>query len=182
MNKCQRFAGICCNPFSDSSSCSLSYSSFTDNNALRDICIQLDGGTNYEMACCDILRNEQSSSSHGVIYATRNLMIKDSCILENKATNIFYASSTITISNCTIDNITNYGSLTVQNTVTKSFILELKHIYTRNCHSEYGAVEYSTKKLFCYTGKMNHYQARISDFFSFNCLFMITFIDPNPPG
>jgi predicted outer membrane repeat protein len=44
MNKCDGHPGICCQPFSDSNSvtCSLSYSSFADNNATGYICIWLE--------------------------------------------------------------------------------------------------------------------------------------------
>jgi len=68
-------------------------------------------------------------------------MIKDSCILENTANYIFYSySGTTTLTNCTVDKTTKYGNLVIQNTVTKSFILALNHMSTRNCIAEYDAV------------------------------------------
>jgi hypothetical protein len=192
MNKCQLFSGVYCRPFVDSSSvtCSITYSTFVDNNDLGFNCIYFDrANVNREFKCCNILRNTQSSSSEGLIQVYGNLMIEDSSILENTATNIFYAYSSyaITLSNCTVDRTTSTGSLIIQNTVTKSFILGLNHLSTRNCHSEYDSAGYltaapqlsqKTKKLFCYTNNQCH--NRIGDFFSFNCLFIVTFIHPNP--
>jgi hypothetical protein len=189
MNKCGYHSAIYCYPSSDSNyvTCSFSYSSFTDNTASVQICIYFNrNGPRFEMNYCNILRNKEFSSSHGIFYVPGNCMIKDCCILDNTATYIFYvwSSSTLTISNCTVDNTTNNGYLTIKNTVTKSFIHRLNHMSTRNCHSEYDyavtdTISVSVKTLFCYTFKMNQYQARISDFFSLNWVFMITFIDPN---
>jgi predicted outer membrane repeat protein len=106
MNKCQYYSGIYCYPFSDSSSatCSLSYSSFADNNAFGYTFVLFNnGGAKYEIKCCNILRNTQGTTSYGTIYANGILMIDDSCILENTASIIFYSSSssyTITLTNC----------------------------------------------------------------------------------
>jgi hypothetical protein len=194
MNKCKYYSGIYCYPFSDSNSvtCSLSYFSFADNNALGNICIYFNReGPKYEMKCCNIIRNAQVDTSNGLIFVPGNWMIEDSCILENNAYRIFHVwgSYTFTLSNCTVDKTTSYGSFRIQNTATKSFIHGLNHMSTQNCHSEYDsarhltAVPYvsgPTKRLFCYTYKIYNCQARISDFFSFNCLFMILFIHPNP--
>jgi hypothetical protein len=177
MNKCHYFSGIWYYSFSDSNSviCSYTYSTFADNNALTYICVSLRReGAKHEMKCCNILRNIQVSSSYGIIYGPGNWKIEDSCILENTATYIFYViSSTLTLSNCTVDKTTNNGYLTIQNTVTKSFILGLNHMSTQNCNSEYDSagtltaapyVSHSTKILFCYTCKIN--KARISDLVS----------------
>jgi hypothetical protein len=144
LNKCYSQSGIACYPTVDTNSvtCSLTYSSFTDNHATGYNCIYLDtGGANYEIKSCNVIRNIQGSlNAYGTIYTTGNLIIEDSCILENTATNIFYqysSSYTITISNCTVDKTTCNQNLVTQNTVTKSFILALNHMSTRNCHSEY---------------------------------------------
>jgi hypothetical protein len=145
-NKCVYISNICCDPFSDSNSviCSLSYSSFTDNIANEYICIYLwTEGAKSEIKSCNILRNTQVSSSYGTFYTCENLMIKDSCILENKATYIFYQSSssyTITLSNCTVDKTTYNQNLVTQSIATKSFILALNPMSTLNCNSEYDAV------------------------------------------
>jgi predicted outer membrane repeat protein len=150
MNKCQCYSGIYCDPFRDLNSFtgSFTYSSFTDNSANGDTCIYTWwGSVNIEFKSCNILRNTQVSSSGGTIYTVDNLMITDSCILENRATYIFHqgrTSCTITLSNCTVDLISNNGYLTTQNTVTKSFILALNHISTKNCNSEYDSVGYLT--------------------------------------
>jgi hypothetical protein len=151
LNKCYRLSGIACWPTGDSNSvtCSLTYSSFTDNIATGYDCFWLNtGGANYEMKSCNILRNTQGTlSSDGTIYTSGNLMIEDSCILENRANNIFYQANSnyrITISNCTVDSTSNNGYLIIQNTVTKSFILALNHMSTKNCHSEYDSAGYLT--------------------------------------
>jgi hypothetical protein len=171
MNKCQYYSGIYCFPYPDSNSfmCSLSYSSFTDNNAAGyySICFGY-GSTKYEMKSCNVLRNTQGSGSYGIIYANGITNIEDSCIIENTATYIFYSTSSsypITLINSTVDKTTNNGYLTTKNTVTKSFILGLNHISTRNCYSEYDSAGYltviSAKKKICYT--FNYCHSRISD-------------------
>jgi hypothetical protein len=192
MNKCQWYSGILTSPYTDSNAVtsSLSYSSFVDNNCpgYNCICFYRDGAK-YEMKSCNVLRNTQSSSSHGIILTIGILNIKDSCILENTATNIFYSSSSsyqITLSNCTVDKTTVNGGLIIQNTVTKSFILGLNHISNLICHSEYDsvgtltAIPYATNKLFCYT--YNHCQGRISAFFSIIQMLLFTSIHLNPSG
>jgi hypothetical protein len=199
MNKCGYRSGIYFYPLLDSNlvTCSLSFSTFSDNFASKYTCIHFyPSGGNYEINCCNIIRNKQTSlDTWGTIRSNGNLMIETSCILENIATYIFYQgySYTITLSNCTVDSTSNNGYLTTKNTVTKSFILGLHHISTRNCHSEYDSagyltaipyipdVSHPTNKVFCHTCKINHCQIRISDFFLLlNCVFMFTFIHPNP--
>jgi hypothetical protein len=192
MNKCNSFSGIWFSAYVDSNSvtCSLSYSSIVDNSATNYICINFaTAGANYEIKSCNILRNTQVSSSCGTVLTKGNLKIEDSCILENTATYIFYASSsyTITLSNCTVDKTSKSGSLITQNTVTKSFILGLNHMSTQNCHSEYDSAGYltavpyfpthSSAKQVCHcTYKMFLCQSQISDLFSLTFVFMITFI------
>jgi hypothetical protein len=192
MNKCSYFSGFCCNPFGDSNTItfSLSYSSFADNSANECGCIGFyDNSAKCEIKSCNILRNTQGAlSSNGIVFTSGNTMIEDSCILENKADYIFYAASssyTITLSNCTVDKTTNNRNLVTQNTVTKSFILALNHMSTRNCHSEYDSagsltaipyVSHRTNKLFCYTNELNQYHARISDLFTLIWVFIVTFI------
>jgi hypothetical protein len=194
MNRCNTYSAIYYRNYIDSSSvtCSLSYSSIVNNSAASYNCIYFsDSGVKSEIKSCNILRNTQVNlGSGGTIQASGNLMIQDSCILDNKATNIFYTSSssyTITLSNCTVDSTSNNGFLTTRNTVTKSFILGLNHMSTRNCHSEYDSAgtltaapyipTYSSSKgisrCIC---KTFHYQAKISDLFSLTYIFMIAFI------
>jgi hypothetical protein len=194
MNKCHVYSAIRCDPFSDPSSvtCSLSYSSFADNNASAHICIRFYmAGAISEIKCCNILRNIEFSGSYGTISTEGNLTIEDSCILENSAVRIFYTSSSyiIILSNCTVDSMNHTNSLILQNTVTKSFILGLNHISTHNCHAEYDLVghltafpyvSHHTNKEFCYTNKVNHCQGRISVLFSIIQVFIFTFIYLNP--
>jgi hypothetical protein len=183
LNRCYCHSGISLCPLKDSSytTCSLSYSSFADNKASDYICIWFGTtGAKYEMKCCNILRNTQVSSSWGIIHTNGNMIIEDSCILENEATSIFYVDPphTLTLSNCTVDKTTKAGgSFTIVSTVTKSFIHGLNHLSTQNCHSGYDSlgtltaipyVPHSTKKelCYCFTIKVYHYHSIISDFFS----------------
>jgi hypothetical protein len=194
MNKCTYFSGILYSPFVDSNTFTslLSYCTFVDNRASEHGCIWCNnGGAKYEIKCCNILRN---TGTYGIIFARGNLMIEYSCILENTATYIFYqeqSSYTITISNCTVDSNKKYGNVVTQNTVTKSFILGLNHMITRNCHSEYDSAGYltaipcisthsSSKRVSLCTCGMFHYQVKISDFFTLNWVFIVPFIHPNP--
>jgi hypothetical protein len=194
MNRCNSYSAIWFYSYGDSNSvtCSLSYSSIVDNSAVSSTCIYFSStGVKSEIKSCNILRNTQGNlGSYGTIYAYKNLVIEDSCILENKATYIFYqvdSSYSITLSNCTVDSFSYSGRLTTRNTVTKSFILGLNHMSTHNCHSEYDsagtltAVPYtstrsSSKRVSLCTCGMFHYQSKISDLFSLTYIFMITFI------
>jgi hypothetical protein len=182
MNKCS-IRSIICYTISDSSSTfSFSFSSVADNIATGYSCFYLyRTGAKYEIKSCNILRNTQGSpSTEGTIYTSGYLAIEDSCILENTANRNFYQGSsyTITLSNCTVDSTSNNGYLTIKNTVTKSFILALKHMSTQNCHSEYDSAGYltpiiqtpsSSKKRIhlCTCGKY-FIQFQLSDLVSFN--------------
>jgi hypothetical protein len=124
MNKCLHYTVVFFIPFVDSNSvtCLFSHSSLTDNIATQYICFHIwSGGANCEMKSCNILRNTQGSlNSEGIFYTYDKLVIKDSCILENKANRIFQQYNyPITLSNCTVDSTTNNGYLTLQSTVTK---------------------------------------------------------------
>jgi hypothetical protein len=193
INRCSYISGIVCIPFIDSSSvtCSLLYSTFADNSVSGHGCVWFNNGAKHEITSCNILRNTQSSSSFGIVLARGNLMIKDSCILGNTATYVFYqqySSYTITFSNCTTDSTSKYGTVVTQNTVTKSFIHGLKHMSTENCNSEYDSagtltaipyVSHSINKVLSYTCK-NNCRARVSDSFPLYCLFIFTFVHSNP--
>jgi hypothetical protein len=92
MNRCCHYSGFWFSTYVDSNSvtCSLSYSSIADNGATNYNCIGFwTTGANYEIKSCNILRNTQVSSSCGTILTYGNLMIEDSCILENSAIYIF---------------------------------------------------------------------------------------------
>ena len=175
----------------------MSHSSFTDNITNQYICIRLwTTGAKSEIKCCNILRNTQGSSSYGIIRTVQNLMIKDSCILENKATYIFYHENSnymITLSNCTVDSTSNYGNLVTQNTVTKSFILALNHMSAVLCHAEYDSVGTLTpiiqtpssskkQRVYCSCGNsFYHYQLRylisLVSVFLFNFIYLYDFSD-----
>jgi hypothetical protein len=144
-NKCKGDSVVCFPlSYSNTVTCSFSYSSFADNIATQGTWFTLwTSGAEYEIKSCNILRNTQDNLNYrGTIATSGNLKIMDSCILENKADYIFYedySSYRITLSNCTVDKTTNNGYLITQNTVTKSFILALNHLSTQNCHSGYDA-------------------------------------------
>jgi hypothetical protein len=171
---------------SNSVTCSISYSSFANNSATQWTCILLwRNSAKYEIKSCNILRNSQGTSSEGTITTYGNLMIRDSCILENKANCIFYSYSSyaVTLSNCTVDSSSNNGYLTTQNTVTKSFILALNHMSTLNCKSEYDSVgtlspviqtpSSSKKQRLCYTFGKFFSQSPLRDFFLLTSVSLI---------
>jgi hypothetical protein len=180
LNRCNahivRFA-----PFTETNSiiCSCTYSSFADNIPTSHTCVRLiTTGAKYEIKSCNILRNIQSSSTQGTICTAGNLMISDSCILENTATYIFHQTSssyTITLSNCTVDSTSNNGYVTTKNKVTKSFILALNHMSTKNCHSEYDFAgiltpniqlpSSSNEQMQCQTCKKFLHHSPLRDFF-----------------
>jgi hypothetical protein len=188
MNKISDRSGIyfCTTVDSNSVTGSLLYSSFADNNASRYNCIHLNNAANFEIKCCNIIRNTQVElNSYGTIRANWNTNIYDSCILENKATYIFYADSssyTITLSNCTVDSTSHTNGFVLTYTIIKSFIHALNHISTANCQSEYDSVgtltinPLSDNRICICSCKKFHYQAQISDFFSLHLLFIFTFI------
>jgi hypothetical protein len=191
MNKCVYYTIIYFLPFmgSNSVTCLISHSSFTDNIATQHTCFHIRSyGAKCEMKSCNILRNTQGSiDSYGIIYTYDKLVIKDSCILENRANRIFHQNSLpITLSNCTVDSTSNNGYLTIQNTVTKSFILGLNHMSTRNCYAEYDSAGYltpiiqtptSTKKHKYYYSCGNSFnQCQLRDFVSLICVFIFNFI------
>jgi predicted outer membrane repeat protein len=199
MNRCYYRSVMYCYSYSDSNSftCSLLYSTFADNYANEYTCIRFNSGSGsgkYEIKYCNIIRNTQGNlGSWGTIYSRGNLMIKDSCILENSANTIFCQSSssyTITISNCTVDKTTNNGYLTIQNTVTKSFILGLNHMSTRNCYSEYDSAGTlipiiqsptpSKKPRLCYTGDKFFFHPHLRDVISLTRILIFNFIHPYP--
>jgi hypothetical protein len=191
MNKCG-YRTLYNDPFRDSSSvtCSYSYSSFADNIISGYTCIRFWlYEAKSEIKSCNVLRNTQVSSTEGIIAINGNTMIADSCILENQATYIFHqndASYRITLSNCTVDSTSNNGYLIIQNTVTKSFILALNHMSTRNCHSEYDSAGTLTpiiqspspsKKLkLCYTPRNCFCQCRLRYLISLISVYLFNFI------
>jgi hypothetical protein len=191
-NKCYGQFVVCFPlSYSNTVTCSLSYSSFADNIASRYICLILwTTGAEYEIKSCNILRSTQGTlNSYGTICAGGNLKIMDSCILENAADYIFYQESSsyrITLSNCTADKTTYNRNLVTQNTVTKSFILALNHLSTQNCHSEYDAAGYLTpiiqtpssskKQIYCYTGQKYCLMLRNEDILSLISILIFNFI------
>jgi hypothetical protein len=197
MNKCDARSGIFCYPLFDSNSvtCSLSYSSITDNVAIGFTCIRLyKTGAIYEFRSCNILRNTQGTlGTEGTILSPGNLTIADSCILENKAAYIFNQASSsysTTLSQCTIDLTSNNGNLIIQKTAAKSFIHALDHMSTQNCHSEYDSAGILTpvtkppssspsnkQKLYCSCHCLL-YQSLLKNFISLPSILIFNFIHP----
>jgi hypothetical protein len=195
MNKCYSRSAIYCCPFQDSNSvtCSLSYSSFANNIAIWYCCIKLwMSNAKYEIKSCNVLRNTQVDlSAYGLIRTHGNTVIQDSCILENKANYIFYVDSyTVTLSNCTVDSTSKTGNLIMSNTVTKSFILALNHMSTRNCHAEYDSagtltpfippLSASKKMIPCFTYGNFFYHPPQANFVSLSSVFIFNFLHPYP--
>jgi hypothetical protein len=123
MNNCSYGVNFC-NPSSQSFHCSLSFCSFIDNVTTSHTCIMLSRPVNYEIKCCNIIRNMQSSSSNGITSAYGSAIIEDCCILKNTAAYIFwvYSSSyTITLSNCTVDSTSRSGNPITKSIITKKF-------------------------------------------------------------
>jgi hypothetical protein len=196
MNKCYYYSAIYFYSFCDSNSftSSFSFTTFSDNTANGYTCIHTWGGSGrkVEFKSCNIIRNTQGTlSSYGTIYTHDNLVFVDSCILENKATYIFYihsSSNTVTLSNCTVDSTSCNLQLTIQRTVTKSFINALNHMSTLNCHSEYDAVgtltpiiqtpSSSKKQIQCFTYGKCFCQPQLRDFVSFHGIIIFNFIHP----
>jgi hypothetical protein len=193
MNKCFGRAGIHFQPSSDSTSvtCLMTHSSLADNNSTGYNCVSLwIEAAKYEFNSCNIIRNTQVYlNSEGTIYTYGNLKIENSCILENKATYIFYAVSpcTVTLSNCTVDNTAKTGNFVLQNTITKSFILALDHMSTRDCHSGYDAVgtltpivqhTSSKNQIYLCTCRNFFNQPLLSDIVSLLNILIFNFIHP----
>jgi hypothetical protein len=194
MNKCGRVSGIACLPTSDSNSvtCLMTYSTIADNIDIIWICLYLySSGANYEIKSCNIIRNTQGdTSTWGTFYTSGNVVIENSCILENKAPYIFSQTSsscTITLSNCTADKTTYNRNLIIQSTVTKSFVHALNHMSTRNCHFGYDYVGSLTpitppsssnmQKLYC-TCRILFHQC-YGSFVSLSSLLIIILIHPS---
>jgi hypothetical protein len=195
MNRCYQRSGILCHPYKNASAitCYISFTTVADNYASDYNCIWSEyPNTKTEIKYCNIIRNSQGSlSSIGTIYIGGSLDIANSCILANSANYIFYGASTatFTISSCTVDQTTNNGYLTIQNTVTKSFLLALNHFSTQNCYARYDSaggltasqvIECPTKEVIYIKVKMSI--IRIRDFSLLNYVFLVAFIHPNPFG
>jgi hypothetical protein len=186
MNRCASRSVFFIHPYFDTDfiSCSTSYSSFVDNNATLYTCLVLYAyNSKSEIICCNILRNTQvNDTTEGIVRSRGEMTIKDSCILENSGGYIFYTDSlsSITLFNCTVDNTTNNGNLTLQSIAMSRFIHKLDHLSTELCSAEYDSVgpvckniiiHYSCKRFFC--------QPHLSDVFKIISIFIFNFIHPN---
>ena len=128
------------------------YNTDSNNTAeLWQITVFVNYNGGFEIKFCNIIKNEilNRTAEGGIIYTNRNLTIRDSCILENKATCILYEDSysryryTITVSNCTLDEdfeLKKESYVTITNKAKSSFIHALNHLSTGNCEAKYDVV------------------------------------------
>jgi hypothetical protein len=137
----------------------ISYSSIVNNTADGGYCcISFDNiYAKYSVHTCNILSNHQTDDSqYGIIYSFATVLIVNSCILgNNKGNMVFYArigtssAGNITLSNCTLDNFSFYGSVTINETIKVASINALSHIATQKCDSyfdsnwAYGLFQYT---------------------------------------
>jgi uncharacterized protein (UPF0333 family) len=144
-NECHRCSALSCHSTRNSTSetCIISYCSVVNNTANGSYqCIRLyDPGSTHRVDTYNIINNKQTTTGSGTIYASTNILIKDSCILgNNEGSTVFYVGSSsfkITVSNCTVDNNRYSGSVIFTKTAECSFIHALSHIVTRICDSNF---------------------------------------------
>jgi hypothetical protein len=151
-NECCYSPAFCCDSTKSSTSetCWITYCSVVNNTANGGSqCIRFyRSGSTHLIDACNIINNKQTSSSSGTIYASTNIIIKDSCIIgNNEGKTVFYTSSyKITVSNCTVDNNRYSGSVIFTKTAERSFIHALSHIVTRICDSNFDSYGTLTAK------------------------------------
>ena len=154
LNKCNHDPGMYCNFYKSMliSFCSLDNNTASTSSIVLVIC---HNTKKCEMKFSNIVKNNhvQDSTEEGIILAEGDLVIKDSCIIENEATYTFYErlkSCSITVDNCTLDEdieskTGNYVMIT--NISSSSFINALVHLTTGNC------VITKKRRNFCQTRK-----------------------------
>ena len=121
-----------------SSSCSLLFSSFTNNTASHNLGIEL-GASSELMKCCNAINNLQLQSFSGLLVSYKSIEVRDSCFLGNRIYHTFYIASGIcTIISCTIeDSFTTYGTVEITKKASKSFINAIKLIETAYCDAKF---------------------------------------------
>jgi hypothetical protein len=153
-NECYYCSAFCCDSQRSSTSemCIITYCSVVNNTANgSNNCIRLYySGSTHRIDTCNIINNKQTTTGSGTIYASANVLIKDSCILGNNEGNtVFYVASSsckITVSNCTVDNNRCSGSVIFTKTAERPFIHALSHIVTRKCDSNFDSYGTLTAK------------------------------------
>jgi hypothetical protein len=197
-NECYYSSAFCCDTTRSSTSetCWISYCSVVNNTANGGSqCIRLYNSVSIHcIDTCNIINNKQTTTGSGTIYASTNILIKDSCILgNNEGKTVFYASSSckITVSNCTVDNNRYSGSVIFTKSIERSFIHALSHIVTRSCDSyfdSYGTLtakpnipSQSTKdRCFGCFMSCNNNKAMIDPSRSMEFIFLLTMLPSNP--
>lgn len=124
-----------------------SYTTIANNTAKESRCISLGtSGSTQSIYACNIINNEQENSLYGLIQASAQVYINNTCIINNNAWKcLFYEDEKtcgIILTNCTFDDdlITETsarykGGFTIESTIKSSFTNVLTHIITANCDS-----------------------------------------------
>lgn len=124
------------------------YCSINSNYAIYNYCIYLDGqgdGTKYEIEACNIINNEQDSTSP-MLFFGKNTEMKECCIFNNKVRNnnsgfkLFGINTDCTLTlihcHCQEYSISGSGMVEKSNNPTTQFINDLKLTETENgCYS-----------------------------------------------
>jgi hypothetical protein len=145
-NNCRTYSALYC--YSGQNTARIEFSSFVNNTSNNYGCLYL--GCQQKIVGCNILYNEQNShDSPSTIYASYNLFIYSSCILENnKGKRVFVittGSHRIALFDCTLDenvfsNSRYYGNLTIYETNSKPYINGLQHLNTNLCEASFDSV------------------------------------------
>ena len=121
-----------------SSSCvnTLSCSHFVNNTG--SYIVDIERQDDSQLILCNIMKNGQIKDNGIIVYSSKDLEVKHSCIIENNADYIFYteSSSTITVSDCTLaqDDVSKTsGSVTITDTNTYIKTIELAQLMNYNC-------------------------------------------------
>jgi hypothetical protein len=192
-NECCRYPALYTSPVSGTETVRISYSSIVNNTANGGYsCFLLqNSGSSQLIDTCNILNNKQTTSFDlGTFNSNTNLIIKNSCILGNNNGYIVFkaSSSTITISNCTLDDDIRSGrtagSVIITKTNEKGFINALSHIATQECDSyfdSYGtlSVKQSIKSPHCLLS-CNNVRPMFNQLRNLQFMFLLTFLPSNP--
>ena len=116
------------------------YCSFSQNNATNNKCIRFfSSAYDYAIIRTNIIKNEQSEATEGLIYSVSKTIITDSCIMENIGSPIFHnTNGGFTLINCSVDeNINSYLSSppNTSDKNSKTFINGIKFIELGMCQA-----------------------------------------------
>ena len=163
MNECKGTSGIYCYASYQSGSIStlISYSSFTNNSAVSEnmcICFKRYPAS-YKMQTCNVISNKQSNNNKGLIASYGEIMINDTCILNNEATLVVavYNGYTMTLMNTFLDKQEyKTGTIVIENGFATSFVNALIMLKTGKCDATFdkfgdlGGIVSKKKRSICY--------------------------------